>query len=310
VLVEARNLTKFYNQSLAVDRLTFSIDRGEIVGLLGPNGAGKTTTMRMLACFLPPTDGRALVAGHDVVRDPLRVRRHVGYMPESNPLPAEARVEEYLRYRAELKGVARARRTGRIRECMEMSGAFEVRRRIIGALSRGYRQRVGLADALLADPDVLVLDEPTVGLDPNQILQTRRTIRRLGERRTILLSTHILQEVEAVCSRVLIINHGRIIMDETMEGLRRTGGATVELRGDPEPMLAALVGLEGVTEAVPAPAAAGWVKFALRTVPDADVRERVAALAAARGWPLRELASKRTPLEDVFYRITTQDEVA
>ncbi len=307
MLIEARNLTKYYNKFLAVDRVGFSIDRGEIVGLLGPNGAGKTTTMRMLACYLPPTEGSASVAGHDVTREPMAVRRHIGYMPENNPLYGEMRVGEYLRFRAELKGIARRRRLARVGECMEMCGVADMRRRTVRTLSKGYRQRVGLADALLGEPDVLILDEPTIGLDPNQIRHTRETIRQLGRDHTILLSTHILQEVEALCGRVLIINRGRIVVDDALENLRRSRGLVAEMEGDAEAMRAAVQELGGV-EDVQAAASGEWTRLTLTLADDADVGAQVSALAAARGWPMRELRSTRPTLEEVFYRITAQQD--
>ncbi|MDP6106946.1 MAG: ATP-binding cassette domain-containing protein [Candidatus Brocadiia bacterium] len=307
VLIEARNLTKYYNKFLAVDRVGFSIDRGEIVGLLGPNGAGKTTTMRMLACYLPPTEGSASVAGYDVMREPMAVRRHIGYMPENNPLYGEIRVGEYLRFRAELKGIARRRRLARVGECMEMCGVADMRRRTVRTLSKGYRQRVGLADALLGEPDVLILDEPTIGLDPNQIRHTREAIRQLGQDHTILLSTHILQEVEALCGRVLIINRGRIVVDDSLENLRRSRGLVAELKGDAETIRAAMLELGGV-EDVQATPSGEWTRLTLTVADEADVAAQVSALAAARGWPLRALGSTRPTLEEVFYRITAQQD--
>ena len=306
MLVEARDLTKFYNKFPAVDRLSFSIDRGEVVGLLGPNGAGKTTTMRMLTCFLPPSDGTATIAGRDVTREPAQARRHLGYMPESNPLYGEMRVREYLKYRAELKGVPRKRRVSHVAECMETANVADVERQVIRTLSKGYRQRVGLADALLGSPDVLVLDEPTIGLDPNQLRRTRETIRRLGESRAVLISTHVLQEVEAVCRRVLIINRGRILADDTIENLGQCTGLVVELQGQTAAMRRALLEVHGVT-AVDAEIIGGWTRFTVITEPGADAREAVAALAAGRGWPLRRLAARRTALDETFYRITSQD---
>jgi len=308
LLLEAQDLTRYYGTFPAVERVSFAVDRGEIVGLLGPNGAGKTTTMRMLTCFLPPSAGTARVAGHDVLEEPMEVRRHIGYMPETNPLYGEMRVDEYLRFRAELKGVPRRERRRRIERCMELCGVGEVRRQIIRTLSKGYRQRVGLADALLGDPDVLILDEPTIGLDPNQIRQTRATIRQLSERHTILLSTHILQEVEALCRRVLIIDRGRIVADDTVENLSRATGQDVvraEIKGHAEQVRAALARLDGVRE-VHLERADEWNTFLLTPAEERDLREDVFKLAAANGWPLRELTLGRASLEDVFQRITQQ----
>jgi ABC-2 type transport system ATP-binding protein len=310
VLVEAQDLTRYYGDFLAVDAVSFGIDRGEIVGLLGPNGAGKTTTIRMLTGFLPPSGGSAHIAGHDVQADPLQVRRHVGYMPESNPLYGEMRAAEYLAHRAELKGVPRAQRRRRMSRCMDLCGVADVAGQVIGTLSKGYRQRVGLADALLADPDVLVLDEPTIGLDPNQVRETRNLIRNLGQEHTVLISTHILAEAEAICRRVLIIDRGRIVADDTPETLSERimrNAVVAELSGKATEIAGALRGLKGV-ESVETDRGAGWHRFTMATAPNADVREAVFRLASERGWALRELTRSRASLEDVFHRLTLAQE--
>src|SRR3989440_954554 len=218
-MISVDKLTKYFGPVLAVDNVSFQVDRGEIVGFLGPNGAGKTTTMRILTTFLPATSGVAKVAGYDVMTESMNVRKNIGYLPESVPLYPEMRVEEYLRYRAQLKGVERSARQARIDSSLERCRIREVRRRLIGTLSKGYRQRVGLADAMIHDPLILILDEPTHGLDPVQIRETLALIRELGERRTILLSTHILAEIEAICSRVMIIHRGRLSSDKRMDQL-------------------------------------------------------------------------------------------
>src|SRR5262249_5588043 len=209
-MIQVDNVTKFFGPVLAVDRVTFNISEGEIVGFLGPNGAGKTTTIRILTSFLPATYGAATIAGHDVMTDSMAARRHIGYLPESVPLYPEMRVEEYLAYRAKLKGVPRRERPARIAYCLARCRVREVRRRLLGTLSKGYRPRRGLADALVHDPKILILDEPTVGLDPLQIRETLSLIRELGTTHTVLLSTHILSEVEAICRRVIIIHSGKI----------------------------------------------------------------------------------------------------
>ncbi len=310
MLVEAHELTRYYGRFRAVDRVSFGIGRGEVVGLLGPNGAGKSTTIRMLTGFLPATEGTASVAGWDVRRRPVELHRHVGYMPENNPLYPEMRVREYLRFRAELKGVPRKRRSRRIAECAEMCGADDVAGQIIGTLSKGYRQRVGLADALLADPELLILDEPTIGLDPNQIREVRRLIGSLGESHTVLLSTHILAEAEAVCRRVIIIDGGRIVADDTVHALSDRILQTlvhVEVRGDEQQVVAALSAIEGVDH-VHVVERGQWLKLRLATRPQADVREAVYHAAAQARWPLRELTRSRGTLEDVFHRITLGDE--
>ena len=308
MLVEARNLTRYYGDLLAVDHLDFTMDRGEIVGLLGPNGAGKTTTMRMLTSFLPASEGTAVIGGHDVRESPTAVKRHIGYLPENNPVYPEMRVGEYLSFRAALKGVARRERKGRIDRCSELCGIGDVRRKVIGSLSMGYRQRVGLADALLGNPDVLILDEPTIGLDPNQVRQTRETIAQLSEQHTVLLSTHILQEVEALCERVLIIDGGRIVADDSPEELSdRTLQSTtvVELQGDPEAQEDVLRKLTAV-ESVALEVRGEWNRFTLTMEEEADVRPDIYSHAVQNDWELRELTRNRASLEDVFHRITTQ----
>jgi len=310
LLVEAKDLTRYYGNLLAVDHVNFAIDRGEIVGLLGPNGAGKTTTMQMLTAFMPATEGTAAIAGFDVHKEPLEVKRHIGYMPENNPLYPEMRVNEYLKFRAHLKGLPRAERRRRMQRCMDLCGITDVDRQVIGTLSKGYRQRVGLADALLGNPDVLILDEPTIGLDPNQIRQTRDVIRQLSEKHTILLSTHILQEVEAICERVLIIDSGKIVADDTPEDLSektQQGFTVVELKGDDSAQRKALQALDQV-ESVELEPQNGWNKFTLVVSGTADIREQIFSLASERGWMLRELTRSRASLEDVFHRITVREQ--
>jgi ABC-2 type transport system ATP-binding protein len=232
-VIEARGLSKRYGDLVAVDDVSFSVEPGEVVGFLGPNGAGKTTTMRILTGFLPPTDGSAVIAGHDILQDPLAARRSIGYLPESPPLYPEMSVESYVDYVARLKDVPRRARREAVARALERCGLSDVHRRVIGALSKGYRQRVGLAQAIVHDPPVLILDEPTVGLDPIQIREIRALIAALAEdrpgekARTVVLSTHILPEVEAICRRVLIISHGRKVLDAPLEELHR-GGASLE----------------------------------------------------------------------------------
>jgi ABC-2 type transport system ATP-binding protein len=231
-VIVAEQLTKRFGSRTAVDTISFEVPAGEVVGFLGPNGAGKSTTLKMVAGFLPPTSGRVEVAGYDVVDESIEARKHLGYMPEAVPLYPEMRVEEYLSFRAEIKGVPRAKRKASVQRAMEQADVADVARRVIGELSKGYKQRVGLADALVASPKLLILDEPTAGLDPNQILQVRELIKSLGKEHTIFLSTHILPEVEAVCSRVLIISRGRIAAQGSVDEIhaRMTGeGRQAEL---------------------------------------------------------------------------------
>ncbi len=312
-MIKVSGLTKTYAGVTAIEGLEFTVEKGEIVGFLGPNGAGKSTTMRILSCFLPATSGRASVAGFDVATQSREVRSRVGYMPENVALYPEMRVQEYLEYRAALKGVRGRRNRQRVNAVKELCGLRDVERKLIGALSKGYRQRVGLADALLHDPDLLILDEPTIGLDPNQIRQVRQLIHDLGKRHTILLSTHILTEVEMVCSRVLIIDRGRIAASDTAENLagrvRTAGGVTAEIRADNAAALeAALAALAGVRKAEVAPMDDGWHACTLRTDASHDPREEVARLAASRGWPLRALGREQVSLERVFAEITQSGE--
>jgi ABC-2 type transport system ATP-binding protein len=281
------------------------------MGFLGPNGAGKSTTMRILSSFMPPTSGRASIAGFDIFEQSLQARAHLGYMPENVPLYNDMRVTEYLDYRAALKGVPHRRVAERVGDVKELCGLKEVEKKIIGNLSKGYRQRVGLADALVHEPDLLILDEPTSGLDPNQIRQVRDLIKNLGKQHTILLSTHILPEVEMTCSRVIIINRGRIEACDTPENLlgriRTAGGVTVEAKvgnDDGAEELRKIAGVRDVTVS----AEGDWQVFALRVEANTDVREEVYRLASDRRWTLRELSQRKATLEDVFVEITHPDE--
>ena len=312
-MIEVNHLTKRFVGRTAVDDVSFTVGKGEVVGFLGPNGAGKSTTMRMLTGYLPATMGNARVAGHDVFSDSIRARREIGYMPESVPLYDEMRVVEYLNFRAALKGLRGRAVKENVGRVMELTGLKDVQRKIVASLSKGYRQRLGLADALVHRPRLLILDEPTNGLDPNQIRQVRALIAQLSAEHTILLSTHILSEVEMVCQRVIIIHRGRIRADDTPENLARSsrsaGTLTVELNAPADEAVEALQSLAGVRRATPSPAPAngGWLQFEVKLDTGADPREAIAALAAARGWPLRELRANQASLEDVFVEITQRD---
>jgi ABC-2 type transport system ATP-binding protein len=312
-MIKVEGLTKKYAGITAVQDLDFEVQKGEIVGFLGPNGAGKSTTMRILSCYLPATSGRASVAGFDVASQSREVRARVGYMPENVALYPEMRVQEYLEYRAALKGVRGRRNRQRVNAVKELCNLRDVERKLIGALSKGYRQRVGLADALLHDPDLLILDEPTIGLDPNQIRQVRQLIKDLGQRHTILLSTHILTEVEMTCSRVLIINQGRIAASDTPEALagrvRTAGGIRAEIRAAAADLQGALAALPGVRKVEVVPLGDGWQGCVLRTDAGHDPRAGIAGLAAARQWPLRELGQEQVSLERVFAEITQAGEI-
>ncbi len=312
-MIKVIGVTKKYPARLAVDDVSFEVERGEIVGFLGPNGAGKTTTMRMLTGYLSMDAGSIEVAGYDVVRQPLEVRRRIGYLPESCPLYPEMRVDEYLRFRAELKGVKAAARKAKINEVKEQCGLTDVGKRIIGQLSKGYRQRVGLADSLVHDPDLLILDEPTVGLDPFQIRQVRELITQLAKRHTILLSTHILQEVEAICERILIIKDGRIVAADTEENLHRKLHACsiieMEVLADKETALSKVGALAGMDVRNANELADGWLWLEIEADSPA-MRVELFNLAVAEGWVLRELSEQQHSLEDTFVRITRSGEEA
>lgn len=308
-MIEAQELTRKYGDFTAVDAVSFAVPEGEIVGILGPNGAGKTTTIRMITGFLPPTAGRVTLGGRELFGDSVAVRRDLGYLPESVALYPELRVEEYLLYRARLEGLDRPTARRRLGEVLNRCLLEEVRRQVIGTLSKGYRQRVGLAAAILHDPKVLVLDEPTVGLDPKQIVAIRELIRELGQKHTILLSTHILPEVELLCSRVLIIDRGRIVAEGTPQALRDRWqgqvGVSVELEGESPGAAEALAQIPGVEEVRAEGTARG--RFALECTQGSDPRAAIFRLAVERGWTLVGLTVERASLEDVFVRLTTRD---
>jgi len=306
-MIKVENLTKNFAGQTAVDNVSFEVKRGEIVGFLGPNGAGKTTTMRMLTGFLQPTRGAVEIAGCDVFENPIEARRHIGYMPESCPLYHEMRVDEYLTFRALIKGVPRRAIHGRRDTVKEQCGLTETGRRIIGQLSKGYRQRVGLADSLLHEPDLLILDEPTAGLDPNQIREVRELIRQLAERHTLLLSTHILPEVEMTCRRILIINEGRIVASDTPASLQKrlTGDAliSVEIPGDPETIKAGLLEMSAIDVVTHEPLDDGCHRFRIDSSAP-DIRTQIFDCAVSKGWKLRELHLEGRSLEDIFVAIT------
>ena len=305
--IEVQHLTKQYGPVAAVDDITFAVQPGELVGFLGLNGAGKTTTLRILTTYMPASSGVARVAGFDVMYESMAVRERLGYLPESVPLYAEMRVDEYLTARAKLKRVDRAARPARIDDCLTRCRIREVRRRLIGTLSKGYRQRVGLADALLSDPPVLLLDEPLSGLDPVQQEETLATIRGLGGRHTVLFSSHQLTDVEKVCDRVVIIHRGRIAFDDHLSTFA-TGAATVvvEVKAGPDDAAGQFRGLPGVDDATAAPAGDGWAAVSVRSRHDRDVREAVAKKAFEKGWGVRRLELKRERLEDTFMRVAYQ----
>lgn len=306
-MIKVSGVTKKYPARLAVDDISFEVNRGEIVGFLGPNGAGKTTTMRMLTGYLPMSSGKIEVAGYDISTHPQEVRKRIGYLPESCPLYPEMRVDEYLRFRAELKGVKSAARKAKVNEVKELCGLTDVGKRIIGQLSKGYRQRVGLADSLVHDPDLLILDEPTVGLDPYQIRQVRELIKNLAEKHTILLCTHILPEVEAVCERILILNEGKIVASDTAMNLHRKLHActvvAMEVKAGKDLAMAKIDAMEGADVRSCGELTDGWLWIEVEA-DSSEMREELFSLAVAEGWALRELTEREHSLEDTFVQIT------
>lgn len=308
-MIAVENLSKRYAGGEAVKGITFSVEKGEVVGFLGPNGAGKSTTMRMLTGYLPATDGKIEIAGAKLPEQSLLARQRIGYMPENVPLYPEMRVEEFLEYRGRLKRVPRNEIAQRTDLVLDQCGLGDVRRKIIGTLSKGYRQRVGLADALIHNPGLLILDEPTAGLDPHQIRSFRELIKELGKDRTILLSTHILSEVEMVCSRAIIINRGRIEASDTLANLEKrvqAGALQVEVRADAGSALEKLRGLPDVSLVNELNRAGDWISFEVMAVPGKDIRGEVDQLIKRENWPLREFRREKARLEDVFVELTQE----
>jgi len=309
-MIKVENLTKRYAGITAINNLNFEVEKGEIVGFLGPNGAGKSTTMKILTSYLPATSGRATIAGFDVFEQSIEARRHIGYLPENTPLYTDMRVGEYLRYRANLKGVPGRKVKSNVGDVIELTNLREVERKLIGALSKGYRQRVGLADALVHDPALLILDEPTIGLDPNQIRHVRELIRNLGGKRTVLISTHILPEVEIMCSRVIVIHKGKIRASDTAENLlrnqRTAGSMRIEAKVGADNAADDLLKLPGVKD-VTTDQDGDYSIFQLKLEANADPSEEVMSLVSRRQWALRELTRRRPTLEDVFVELTHSD---
>jgi ABC-2 type transport system ATP-binding protein len=314
-VIEVQHITKRYGTVTAVDDVSFRVERGEILGFLGPNGAGKTTTMRILTGYMPPTEGRAMVAGYDVFTQPIDAKRRTGYLPETPPLYPDMTVREYLDFVARIKGVPSSERKQRVSTVMERTHVADMAERHCAKLSKGYRQRVGLAQALIHNPDVLILDEPTAGLDPKQIIETRSLIRNLAGDHTIVLSTHILPEVAQTCQRVVIINKGRVVAVDTPDNLtaRLKGSATmyVQVEAAGADAGAALAAVPGVTRVVAVDhheAAAGVrAAFEVESAPEVDVRRDLASAIVTRGWGLLELRPVRMSLEDVFLQVTTEE---
>jgi len=311
-MIEVEHLTKRFAGVTAVQDLTFTVGRGEVVGFLGRNGAGKSTTMRILACYMPATSGSARVAGFDVYTEAIEVRRRIGYMPENNPLYLEMRVREYLKFRARLKGLATARSRDRVDTVLDQCGLADVSRKVIGHLSKGFRQRVGIADALVHEPDLIILDEPTIGLDPHQIRTVRQLIKDLGKERTVLISTHILPEVEMTCNRVVIIKEGRIFAADTVENLqKRMGGGNqviADIAAPPADLRLAWESTAEIEHFAIAPADGNYHRCALTPRQGVDIRPQVFDIVRQRGWALRELSRSRHSLEDIFLHVTRAEQ--
>jgi ABC-2 type transport system ATP-binding protein len=322
-MIKVEELTKRYARNIAVDHISFEVEKGQIVGFLGPNGAGKTTTMRMLTCFMPPTEGSAQVAGFDVRENPMEVKRRIGYLPETPPVYPEMEVIEYLDFVGRIKGVPKAGLKRRIDEVMEKCAVTDVRFKEIGKLSKGYRQRVGLSQAILHNPDVLILDEPTAGLDPHQIMETRDLIKGLSGDHTIILSTHILSEVEQTCERVIIIAKGKLVATDTVENLtsRLRGAETVAVEvmprdamGDPlqwvQTVQERLEKVNGVSRVLHKESKDGRAHFLVESLQASHIRPEVARAVIEAGWNLNELHAVGLSLEEIFLQLTASKDDA
>ena len=310
--IEVEHLTKFYGRARGVTDLSFTVAKGEIMGFLGPNGSGKTTTMRMLTCFFPPTGGTARICGHDILKEPLEVRRRIGYLPESVPLYLDMSVRGYLRFFSEIKGVPPNLRRGRVDEIIERCGLEQHAHRLIGKLSKGYRQRVGISQALLSDPEVLILDEPTIGLDPRQIIEIRNLIKDLGSTRTVILSTHILPEVSMTCNRVIIIHEGRLVAVDSLENLMRhiqqTPQIMVRAAGPDEQIIRVLGAVRGV--AAVQYRSTGTAKldyYQVDTEQGARIMNELARVIIDHGWELQEIRPVDVTLEQIFIKLVTEE---
>jgi ABC-2 type transport system ATP-binding protein len=311
-MISVTSLTKTFGKTVAVNNISFEVNKGEVLGFLGPNGAGKTTTMRMLTCYLTPDSGSANVAGFDVLSDSLEVRRRVGYLPENAPLYLDMDVISYLRFVADVRGIPREQWAQRIRRMVETCGLGSVVARNVGELSKGFKQRVGLAQTLIHDPEILILDEPTTGLDPSQIIEIRELIKEIGKERTVVLSTHILPEVEATCSRVLIINEGEIAASGTPEELHAIAGGEdslyVSVKSGGTQVAETIGQIPGVASVTRVgEAGAGYSRYLIKTRDGGDIAELLFTAAVESGWTLNELRRETLSLEDIFLRLTTKE---
>ena len=311
IMIQATGLTHFYGPQPAIDEVTFNVKRGEILGFLGPNGAGKTTTMRILTGYMPPTHGQVTIGGHDVVKDSLEVRKLVGYLPETVPLYTEMPVTNYLRYMGSLRGMNNRDLKRRIPDVIELCRLNDYSKTIIGKLSKGYRQRVGIAQAILHEPELLVMDEPTIGIDPIQVVETRRLIQDLGKQQTVVLSSHILPEVSMVCERVLIIHQGHIVAEDTPENLAQTlqgvDQLQVEINGPPREVTTALRNIEGVIDVNHRNQPDKEV-YLVKSEEGLDLRDEISRVIVSNGWGLLSMQLMSMSLEDIFLRLTTDED--
>ena len=304
--IVVENLTKKYGEQKAVNDISFEIKTGEVVGFLGPNGAGKSTTMKIITCFMAPSSGDVRLDSDSIHTDPEAIKRRIGYLPENNPLYLDMPVVEYLRFTAEIQGVSKSNIPGRIAEMIDRCGLDREKHKNINELSKGYRQRVGLAQAMIHDPEILILDEPTTGLDPNQIVEIRKLIKDLGKEKTVILSSHILSEVEATCDRILIINRGRIVADGTSDTLRSQSQGQellkISIEAEPSEVEKAVRGLASVEKVTAIDGKKDW--FHVQSKPDASSRKEVFDLCVNNKWYLMEMSGQETRLEDVFQKLT------
>ena len=310
-MIEVENLTKYYGDFPAISDVSFTVDKGETLGFLGPNGAGKTTTMKILTGYMPPTDGVARIAGYDVVSQSLDARRRMGYLPETVPLYTDMTVRGYLGFMGSIRGMSRDRIRRRIGDVVDICRLGEYTDTLIGKLSKGFRQRVGIAQAILHEPDILILDEPTIGIDPIQVVETRQLIKDLGREHTVIISTHILPEVSVICQRVVIIHEGESVAVDSPENLaerlQASAQVVVDVRGPKEKVTAALKGIDGVQSVTMTPLEGSTASYTVTSLRDEDVREEVARQVVQQGWGLLRQESISMTLEQIFLRLTTEE---
>jgi len=312
-VIEVKNLTKYYGTTVGIENLSFQVDKGEVLGFLGPNGAGKTTTMKILTCYLPPTSGTARVFGYDIIENPLEVRKKIGYLPEKNPLYTDMVVKEYLEFVGSLKGIPASNIRNRVSMAVEQCGLTDVYKRTIGKLSKGYQQRVGIAQAIISDPELLILDEPTIGLDPKQIIEIRELIKNLGKERTVILSSHILPEVSQVCNRIIVVNQGKLVAVDTPDNLRnrlkKSSVIRIKLRKTPESEKAKelIQKIDGVLLVNEKESTDTILVLSVESKPDRDLRNDIARELIRNDLPLLEIFSEELSLEDIFLKLVTEE---